>query len=237
MKKISFILLAIVFVSCRNDKFLVLKSKGITILDSLHEKGVNLSYDPEERMAYFPVYYNGPIKDTIVLGKTMLSKYALVSSRTEYDSIFSIKDLSLFVDTNLKMIHQSKFYSELEGEVSDDSISSINAFGFVIKNRGKFRVHLGIMGSICSMVRQVKNDYGAWSDMEIPTFYFCGTGASQVILQGNEMIIGKMMRYTGDVIKECRLKLLIGSDSIFSNTFIDSVNTRQLTDTLRQIQF
>jgi hypothetical protein len=87
------------------------------------------------------------------------------------------------------------------------------------------------------MVRQVKNDYGAWSDMEIPTFYFCGTGASQVILQGNEMIIGKMMRYTGDVIKECRLKLLIGSDSIFSNTFIDSVNTRQLTDTLRQIQF
>ena len=234
MKKITLIILLCVIelISCRYEKLTFFRSDGIILIDSLDEKGTGLSFDGKEIMGFYPIYYNGIVTDTILLNETSLPKYSADNNRVKYDRNLSIKDLALFVDTNLKMVHQLRFYDEFDnkGARNVDSTSNINAYGFIIKNNSKLNIHLGIMGSICSMVRQAKNTNDEWIDVEIPRSYTCETGASQVIIPSRGMIIGKIMRYQGDIIKECRLKLTIGKESIFSNVFIDSLDSRQLAD-------
>ncbi len=69
-------------------------------------------------------------------------------------------------------------------------------------------------------------------DIENPTDFFCGYGARQIIAGPHQMIVAKLLRYKGDYFTECRLKCGRRGRYLYSNSFYDYIDKRQLTDTL-----
>jgi hypothetical protein len=93
---------------------------------------------------------------------------------------------------------------------------------------------IGNYNSIENLVRQAQNQHNVWVDIEDPIDYQCSTGQGSIYLDTGEILIAKLNRYNADFKTNCRLKYQKKGKTIYSNTFIDFVDSRQLLEPSRR---
>lgn len=226
-------------IGCNSEKnYCYSKFIDSVIVDSNNQTSNRLNYDPNERTAAYPVYYIGEQKDTIKLPEFPLRAYANYDyiERDSFDYITQQSDMEIFVDTCIKVTHLLKNYSyfDTEGKQTLLSMEPINCYAIIANNKSTSNLHLGIFNFFCSLVRQAKNEKGEWIDIENETHFSCGTGAKNVVLKPNNIIIAKLLRFKGEFKTECRLKYKREEIEIYSNIFTDYIDRAQILDSLKK---
>lgn len=220
----------------RQKRAIVTTNQHITIVDLLPAGFKLWEYDSQRRNAKYPVYYIGPVKDTIELNMP-ISPRETDTKDIDYDtahpSARSITNLKLFVDTTFSTSHCFyHFYAEQEKLPKPEGSHMCLAYPVFVYNLSDSFVSLGMFNMLTNLVRQAKNQKGQWQDIETQTFFMCGTGARDIVAGPQQMIVAKLLRYKGDYFTECRLKLGRKNEYVYSNSFYDYIDKRQLTDTL-----
>ena len=189
MKSIPHKLVSFVFclylLGCRHPKveLNVQSNSKVTIIDSTAQSNYLHTYKPEERMAYYPIFYIGDPKDTFMLRMNPIPKHwgAQPKHYAKYRNwalSFNTK-LSIFIDTSMHLAHRATyrhFSDDPEKGPILDSIRLYNSFPVFLSNHSDSLIQLGIFSELWRTVRQAKNQSSEWVDLEIPIEYFCGTG-------------------------------------------------------------
>lgn len=231
--------MAIGFIGCNNvgDSITIQANRNITVVDSSAQTENLWKYDPTERYGYYPIYYIGKPTDTICLGQEKISGYSYGQKDYSKAKNYTLADstkLKIYVDTSFSLAHTVYYshYAEKEDKRIVDSTKSFKTFIVFVHNQCDSLISVGIFSELGHTVRQVKDEQGNWKDIEAPIRYFCGTGARDIIIEPGQMLVAKLLRYNGDYKAECRLKYSRGKSTVYSNTFTDYIDKRQLTDTL-----
>lgn len=225
----------------KNNAYTNTQSNGkILIIDSSRLTNEKWVYDNHGQCGYYPIYYIGRDKDTITLCENIVRKRDDLPyhsySIAEYFLLDRIK-IRIVVDTIINLSHTFKYYhydpqANGNGAMVLDSAKAIAAFPVFVYNESKFPIMVGEFNELGYTIRQAKDEQGNWVDIEVPIRYMCGTGAKDVILQDDQMLVAKLIRFGGDYRTECRLKYLKKDRIFYSNAFIDYIDKRQLTDSL-----
>ncbi|TAE86797.1 MAG: hypothetical protein EAY81_05070 [Bacteroidetes bacterium] len=232
--------ISITIISCNNETITpTIQSNGqIVIIDSSGQTETLWTYDSDERYGYYPVYYIGKSIDTIRLGQRKIpgfrygqKDYSKLKNFTWADST----KMRIIVDTSFSLTHRVYYthYSEKEDKEIIDSTKSFKAYAIFVENLCDSLLSIGNFSELGFTIRQAKNEHGDWIDIETPISYFCVTGARDIVIEPNELIVAMLPRYRGDYKTECRLKHTRWPHSVYSNTFIDYIDKKQLTDTLK----
>ena len=144
--------------------------------------------------------------------------------------------MSIDVDTSFNLINKVfyKLYSESNQTLLTDSISTYLSYPIFIRNLSDSVLFIGNYNSIENLVRQAQNQNNVWVDIEDPIDYQCSTGQGSIYLDTGEILIAKLNRYNADFKTNCRLKYQKKGKTIYSNTFIDFVDSRQLLEPSRR---
>lgn len=231
---IAILITAAMLTGCyRQKRATVTTNRHVTIIDLLPAGFKSWEYDSQRRNAKYPVYYIGPVKDTIELNRPLSPREYDVKN-IDYDTIQpftrSINNLKLFVDTTISTSHCFyHFHLDINNLPKHEGSHMCLAYPIFVYNLSDSFVSLGMFNMLTNLVRQAKNEKGQWQDIETQSFFMCGSGARDIVAGPQQMIVAKLLRYKGDYFTECRLKL---SKNLYSNTFYDYIDKRQLTDTL-----
>ena len=226
--------------SCNNKEAnLTIQSNGrIVIVDSSGRTNNLWAYQSNERYGYYPIYYIGNQKDTIRLGPRKIP--GRIPSQADYYSSKNIacadsSKLSLTVDTSFSLTHTDYYshYSATTGKEIVDSTKQFKSFPIFVRNLCDSVMLLGRFSEVAYMIRQAKDEQGNWVDIEVPIRYSCGTGARHIALEPDQTIIAMLIRYKGDFKTTCRLKFSNWKGTIYSNTFTDYIDEKQLTESVR----
>lgn len=229
---IAILITAVMLIGCHMQKrATVTTHNNITIVDLLTPGVTLLEYDSLQREARYPVYYVGAVKDTIEINKP-LSLWDRERHDTVHPYATNISNLKLVVDTAIPTSHNIHKYNTDNYLVQTDRVQSGMAYPAFIYNTSDSFIYLGEYNLLLNIVRQAKNNKGQWLDIENPADFFCGYGARQIIAGPHQMIVAKLLRYKGDYFTECRLKCGRRGRYLYSNSFYDYIDKRQLTDTL-----
>ena len=236
MKRIHYILLIFgILISCKNDKCnVIFKTSGnLTLVDTSNENHHEFkTYDSTNRMSIFPIYYLGKVKDTIKLRKKPISIFEFRENKYENRN-FAFPDsnkIKIIVDTNFNLTHTEyyKHYSK-DSKLIIDSSRTFYAYPIFIYNLSDSLINIANFNELRYTVRQAKNEFGNWVDIEKPIRYSCGTGGRTLAIKPKQLLIAKLERFNGQIKTECRLKFLFfSSDTIYSNTYFEHLDKRQL---------
>ena len=230
MRLITFIILAICFISCKQDKQQItfFKAKDFVIADTTINPNNFLNFDT---VSDYPIYYIGLPHDTIKIGK----RYWRGRTNWNEDSnisrsrIYSDKSLKLFVDTLLKTNSPVEYLSN-DLKIAKDSTINYSSFIFTVRNISDSIIYLGRTFSVYFINREAKNRNGKWVkiDKKLYEAGICGTGQPYIILKPNEIVISKLKRYSGNFLTDFRLVFGFDNNVVYSNTFRDFINERML---------
>ncbi|MES2656679.1 MAG: hypothetical protein V4620_13875 [Bacteroidota bacterium] len=240
MKGLLFGLTLLTIISCNNETNIpTIQSNGqIVIIDSSRQTGSLWTYDSKERHGYYPIYYIGESSDTILLGQRKISgssygkkDYSKCKNFTWADST----KMKITVDTTFSLTHTVYYrhYSDKQDKEIIDSTKYFKSFAIFVTNLCDSLLSIGNFSELGYIVRQAKNENGNWVDIETPIRYLCGTGARDIIIEPNGLIVALLPRYKGEFKTECRLRFTRWSHSVYSNIFIDYIDKKQLTDILK----
>ncbi len=224
--------------SCNNDNVhLTIQSNGqIVVVDSSGQSENLWTYQPNERSGYYPIYYIGKLEDTIRLGQEKIpgrskgqKDYSKFKNFSNADSL----KMRIIVDTAFSLTHTfyTTHYDEKENKKIIDSKESFNSFAIFVYNLSDSLFSVGTFSELCYTIRQAKDELGNWRDIEIPYRSFCATGARDIVIEPHQFLVAKLIRYKGDFKTACRLKFKRGIWTVYSNTFTDFIDKKQLTDT------
>jgi|LakMenEpi03Aug12_release.lakeMendotaPanAssembly.Ray.scaffolds.fasta_scaffold790192_2 hypothetical protein len=146
-------------------------------------------------------------------------------------------NLEIFVDTNFKLlyyINKEHYISQKSSKVEKNII--YNTFPIFITNLKDSCIGLPTYRDIGYMVRQVKTKNGKWIDIEISKNYKCSTDGNLDYIKPKQIFIAKLLRYTGSVKREFRLKFQRYETTVYSNVFTDYVDEEKLSKLLRKIE-
>ncbi len=175
----------------------------------------------------YPIYYLGPILDTIRIGRQYIkgntpwaNDYWQVRSRR-----YSDNTLQIVVDTSSETDSPEEYLQE-NYQVLEDSTNHYKSFLFYVRNISDSAIHLGGMFSLQFMHREVKDRQGNWIKIErkLSEYSFCTTGAPIVLLCPQDIVISKLRRYSGSFVTDFRLVLGDGDQAVYSNVFRDSID-------------
>lgn len=218
----------------RQKRATVTTSNNTTIIDRLPAGYKLLAYDAQRRKSRYHVYYIGKITDTIELSMPVLSRY---DHSIDYDTVnpftSNINHLKIFVDTSISTAHCIYHYYIEDNIERPEGKHMYLAYPVFVYNPTDSFIHIGIFNLLNNMVRQAKNTDGQWQNIESKPVFGCGTGARDIVAGPHQMIVAKALRYKGDYYTACRLKLTQRDQEIYSNTFYDYIDKRQLADTLK----
>jgi hypothetical protein len=220
--------------SCNNIKISIQKSafNDLVIVDSTTSVSNFLKYDSAERNAGYQIYYLGEQRDTICLPPFPIPRYLRPNER-DNDSATIIQDesdLQIFVDTSLKLVHQLQsqeldtvrmFYKVAQEE-------KLSCYALFLVNKTGNALKIGDGNLIDNLIRQAKNKSGSWIDIEKVGTPYCGTGLRTIQLKRQQIAVAKVIRYAGNFPTECRLKYEANGIIIYSNTFTDNIDEKQL---------
>lgn len=218
------------------------KSRNLTLIDSAKECNNFLLYSADDRQGFYPIFYVGKQTDTIKLGQEAIFEWNCQQKEYTYHRKFADStEIKIVVDTTFSLNYTIyyKHYSEKESKKIIDSTQTFKAYPIFVYNLTDFLIHLGTHNHLGKTVRQAKNEQGIWVDIETPISYFCGTGARDVVIEEKQVLVAKLLRYKGDFKTPCRLKFTTKNPflnipcTVYSNIFIDYIDKRQLTDSLR----
>jgi len=242
MKLISCIsIFTLIILACNNNKVIpTIQTNGkITLIDSSESAQNLMTYDDNYRSGYFPVYYIGKLCDTIRLGQNAISDRSFGQKDYSKSKKFSWVDsakMKIIVDTSFNLTHNVRFnhFDDKNNKEIPDSSKSYKSFAVIIYNMSDSLFSLGLLNSLGYSVRQAKNKQGNWVDIETPFSNFCGTGARNIVLEPNQVLIAKLIRQKGNFKTHCRLKFSKWDKTVYSNIYTDYISERQLTDTLEK---
>jgi hypothetical protein len=224
-------LLTLILSSCWRDKPITSYKKTF-LLDLSPIGNELLEYDSSYRKSPYVIYYIGPSYDTIQIDKPISAEEDSGNNYT--NTPFSQfgngnNHLRIFVDTAISTTH-STYRTLIENNSKETEIEYLyKAYPVFIYNRSDSLIYISNYNFLTHLVRQAKNIDGQWQDIEKPSKIYCGINSRQIVTESHQMIVAKLLRYKGDYFTECRLKL---GKNLYSNTFYDYIDKRQLTDTL-----
>lgn len=173
----------------------------------------------------YPIYYIGKQFDSIAIGSRYLPWKNKVNGISSAKISFSLKDLKINVDTAMKTSIEVCSFHRSGNEI--DSMVNYLAYLVDIRNRSDSAIYLGSTFDLAYLFREIKNKRGEWIKIEqmVSEMGICGTGQPDVILRAGEMILAKAVRYKGDRLTECRLVMKRGRCFVYSNVFVDYVES------------
>ncbi|MCR5888435.1 hypothetical protein LRS06_11785 [Hymenobacter sp. J193] len=209
-----------------------------TIVDSAAQTRYFYPYSRDGRVGYYPVYYIGPRQDTLYLGASKI--YGYQYGQKDYDrerKRFTWVDslsMKIVVDTAFHLTYAELHYIHNKHNHKDviSYVSYHKAFPVYVYNLTDSLIWLGKFSELGSTVRQAKDSQGKWVDIEKPIRYYCGTGAREIVLEPRQCLVAKLLRYKGSYKTACRLRYTNAHRTVYSNTFTDYIDPRQLTDKL-----
>lgn len=179
----------------------------------------------------FPIYYLGPLKDTINIGtrywrrgECRFKEYLAYCI-----SGYSTLNVSVQVDTSF-LSCQAMEYLNKERFIDRycDSNRYYHASVVIIRNLCDTAVSLGITFSVSQMHREMMNSHGQWIrvNKKLCEEDICGTGQPNIYLMPGELIISKVGHFDGNHAIPCRLALggRNGIAQVYSNTFKEYIN-------------
>ncbi len=236
MRFLIFLGVLILFLpNCKQKKItLNIQTNGqLTLIDSSEITENLVSYSVMQNDGIYPIHYIGENSDTINLRKREIPRFGY--GEKEYGNHIRIPDssrMTIFVDTLFDLTNTAYYeHYHLDSEkVVTDSIVNYKAYPVLIRNISDSLLYVGDCWDRINVVRQVKTKKGYWRDIEIPARYWCATGCRPIIMEPNQILISKMMRFRGDSKVECRLKYTAWKYTIYSNTFFDHLNQKQFQE-------
>jgi hypothetical protein len=201
----------------------VFKSAYFTLVDTTYTQlSTNIPYDS---VGYYPIYYKGPLHDTINIGHGYARQQLDTKSPSFQRCNFSTV-LKIFVDTSIKTAIGGRYY-DLEGKYLD-SICNYTAYLVTIQNTGDSAIYIGRSTALRYTYREIRNSQGDWIAVEHPLSLYCETIEPEVYLEPGEIILSKVGSYGGNVLVDCRLVMQRWGSLAYSNTFQDFVDTTQV---------
>jgi len=205
----------------------------ITLVDSTTIADDLLDFN--DTAAYYPLYYIGKMHDTIYLGHKPVSMYANEALYAKYDhannwAMSAARNMSIVVDTSLAVAHTTDF-SHLEEDnqtVTLDSTKNYAAFPVFITNLSDSLLNIGNHNFVHWTIREAKNKSGQWHSIENRITDLCGTAKRELVLEPGDIAVAKLLRYKGKFKTECRLKFNWRNATVYSNSFFDYIDERQL---------
>jgi hypothetical protein len=190
---------------------------------------------------YYPIYYVGKPNDTIRLNIKPIEKFGFFDKDRENEKLAALPDsnnFAIFVDTSYDLIFNSTYYGfirkydskidTVEYKAYPDSIGEYRAYPILMSNLSDSLLNIYISWDFRNIIRQVKNSRGRWIDYEIPELLFCGVGSRPIIIEPRQMLVAKLLRFKGEIRSECRLKFIGLRQIIYSNSFVDYLDKKQL---------
>jgi hypothetical protein len=226
--------IGLLFTKCGSDKEAHLYfNEGRVIVDSTTQGKEFLSFDPDDSGAYYPVYYLGKPTDTVFLGRRPISMFSNEELENRYDSAKNWNStadmkINILVDTAMNVGHEiiySHFSDNGEREIID-SAKSMKAFTIFITNMSDSLVLIGSHNFVGYLTREVQDKDGNWIEIEHRLTDLCGTAKRSLVLEPNDIIVAKLLRYQGDTMFLFRLKLSIKFGNVeayrtYSNEYSD----------------
>jgi hypothetical protein len=237
MRYIFILAITILFTGCNSEREThIYFSQGRIIVDSTGQGNNFLPFDQSDNGAYYPVYYLGKQTDTLFLGHRPISMVSNEELENQYDSArnwSSTADMKIdvHVDTTMNVGHDIVYSHFSEGNETEivDSTKSVKAFTVFITNLSDSLVMMGSHNFVGYLTREVQDRDGNWNEVEHRLTGLCGTAKRSLILEPNDVIVAKLLRYQGDAKFPCRLKLSIKFANVdayktYSNVYMDYFN-------------
>lgn len=233
---LGLIFILLIVSGCRFQPVNTVKSSLVLIDSSLPADKAKF-YHADEYTSGYPIYYMGPVADTIVLPLQPLSPHWKSTDGafgenapwTPADSahLRIVADTAFRLSCGIRFAHFDWSEKALATEVLD-SVVYYKAIPVFLYNKGTGVFNIGIFGALDHITMQAKNENGDWQDVVQPPRHRCSTGASDQVLKAGEMAVAKLLLTDGDYRTTCRLKFKSRKDSVYSNVFPFAIDRRQL---------
>lgn len=220
------------------QEYNVQKDSLYTIIDSSAKTDVFFKYDGIARVAVYQIFYIGEAKKSYTLPSRALAEFVpLYTDTGRYSTRYTNKTISIFVDTALDISKKLEFRHEITDSVKKeanrayfkvDSVKHYKAYPIFITNLSDSLMFLGQHNYINHMVREAKDEQGQWKPLEQAVRYWDCNKCRLVYLKPKQVLVAKMMRFTGNFKTECRLRFGTGENVVYSNTFVEYIDKRAL---------
>ena len=180
-------------------------------------------------VGYYPVYYIGPLQDTIRLGKQLPSHE--VTEKFPDIVLRYLNQVTLTVDTSIKLTNLTFYESFSDSNIKHlDSITKEPAFAIILKNQSDSTLLIGQFNNLEKVVMQYQSKSGKWIDIEMPMSSIdgCRTFAKTMFLEPKQVLVAKLIRRKDDFDALCRLKLKNFDQTCYSNTFRFKIDQSQI---------
>lgn len=176
----------------------------------------------------YPIYYIGPVKDTINIGQRYERRRTPIPRWPEIfpaSYTYSDKNLHIEVDTSFDANFLEEYYSK-DWKIDPDLTRNYHASVFTIKNISDSIICMGETFSVYYMHRELKNRHGQWIQMEksLSQELFCGTGQPTIFIKPGEIILSKVKHYKGTFKTDCRLVFGRNGRVVYSNVFSELID-------------
>lgn len=234
------ILLLLIVSGCRFQPVNTVKGRLVLIDSSLPADKAKF-YHGDEFTTGYPIYYMGPVADTLVLPSRPLPPYWKSTDEAFDEDVprtpANSAHLRIVVDTAFRLsggIRYTHFGCSKNAQTTAvlDSIVYYKAVPVFLYNKGVGVFDIGKSGALNHIVMQARNESGNWQDIVRPPDYYCSTGASEQVLKAGEVAVAKLFLMEGDYTTTCRLKFKLWKDSVYSNVFPFVIDRRQLKKAL-----
>lgn len=205
----------------------------LTIIDTSNLTENLTAFTIKNSDGFYPIHYIGQYSDTIILRQRRIPRYGHGEEYFgDYVPVPDSNKIAIVVDTafDLSYTHYYENYLAESDKPVIDSAVDYKAYPVIVRNLTDSLLYIGDCWDWTNIVRQVKNSEGRWIDIEIPFKYVCGTGCRPIVLEENQIMIAKLMRYKGNYKIECRLKLKLWNNEVYSNIFFDHIDINQIQE-------
>jgi hypothetical protein len=230
MPKPCFIFLVLLMSSCSHPHVSSFKTTNFVLIDTCLPAN---QYLQEQLTIDYPIYYIGPVKDTINISQRYDRKHTPIPRWPEIFAAswtYSDKNLKIKVDTSFDTNCPIEYYNK-DWRIDPDSTMNYHSSVFTIRNISDSIICMGQTFSVYYMHRELKNRQGEWIPIgkNICEEIFCGTGQPTIYIKPGEMILSKVKHYRGSFKTDCRLVFGRNGNVVYSNVFSEFVDEKIFT--------
>lgn len=230
MRWVSVLIMAASLYSCKPKPFTInyYPLKEFTLIDTC-KAAVN--YLTEKESSEYPIYYVGPVKDSISIGRRYFALWTPWKNKEHmvFSRKYNPENLDIRVITSLHTTVRQEYLLR-DAEVLEDSTLNYHAFLITILNKSDSVLFMGRSFSLFMAWREAKDRRGNWIKIETPLHRqaICLSYQPEIFLNPKEIIVSKLPRYKGDFVTDFRLVFGYEKDVVYSNIFSDFIDEKIL---------
>jgi hypothetical protein len=195
-------------------------STGFLLLDSANpvQPGVLKAGETSD----FPIYYIGPLSDTIAVGERYwrgMTAYP-ETTLTAFTKSYSSKDLEITVDTSISCYAGIEVFNDA-GQQITDSTRWYHSFLLTLKNKSDSTLYMGRTFSLYYIQLEGQRPDGQWIVIQKPLSEqgLCLTNQPDIFLRPGEIILSKIIRRADPGFTKYRFAWVTYYSVVYSNTF------------------